>query len=193
MKVFYTSLTIPWNFSQSSRWVKMELKSIWDWLEDSVLLFKKKKISLTKRKKKFFRHSNVLCSIKEYIPSTECLFKRKLYICWANTSVQDIWQMLFEFYWLRSWCLSPFTSQWAQRWPLCSLGAPYVIGPNTIKCTFSIWGSKRWQPLRCPYAQRGPTHMTSSTWTMTLIYKQVASATTTFTRGQLRSMYSKQL
>lgn len=99
--------------------------------------------------------------------------------------------MLFEFYWLRSRCLSPFTSQWAQRWPLCCLGASCVIGPNTIKCTFSIWGSKQWQPLRCPHAHRGPTLVTSSTWTMTLIYKQVTSATTAFTQGQLRSLHTQ--
>lgn len=49
--------------------------------------------------------------------------------------------MLFEFYWLRPCRLSPFTSRWVQRWPLWCLGAPYVIGPNTIKCTFSTRGS----------------------------------------------------
>lgn len=113
--------------------------------------------------------------------------------CWANTPVEDIWRMLFEFYWLRSCCLSPFTSQWAQTWPLCCLGTPYVIGPNTIKCTFSILGSKLWQPLRCPRAQRGTTPVTYGTWTMTLIYKQVTSATTAFTQGQLRSLYTKKL
>lgn len=120
-----------------------------------------------------------------------CLFKRMPSDCWANTPVEDIWQMLFEFYWLRSCCLSPFTSQWAQRWPLCCLGAPYVIGPNTIKCTFSIWGSGQWQSLRCPGARRGPAPVTSSTWTMTLIYKQVTSATTAFTQGQLRSRHTQ--
>lgn len=134
-------------------------------------------------------------ALKNIFLSTKylCLFKRMLSDCWANTPVEDIWQMLFEFYWLRSCCLSPFTSQWAQRWPLCCLGAPYVIGPNTIKCTFSIWGSKPWQPLRCPHAQRGRTPVTFSTWTMTLIYKQVTTATTAFTQGQLRSLYTKQL
>lgn len=97
--------------------------------------------------------------------------------------------MLFEFYWLGSCCLSPFTSQWARRWPLCCLGALYIIGPNTIKCTFSIRGSKWWQPLRCPHAHTGPTPVTSNTWTMTLIYKQVTSATTAFMQGQLGSLY----
>lgn len=118
-----------------------------------------------------------------------CLFKRKPSDCWANTPVEHNWQMLFEFYWLRSCCLSPFTSQWARRWPLCCLVALCIIGPNTIKCTFSIWGLEQWQPLRCPHAQRGPTPVTSSTWTVTLIYKQVTSATTAFTWGQLRSLY----
>ncbi len=123
------------------------------------------------------------------LPSTECLFKRMQSECWANTPVQDIWQMLFEFYWLRSCRLSPFTSQWVQRWPLCCLAAPCVIGPNTIKCTFSIWGSKQQRPLRCPRARRGPAPVTSGTWTVTLIYKQVTSATTAFTQGQLRCLY----
>ncbi len=196
LKVFHTSLTIPSSFSQTSRWVETRLKSIEDWLEDILFLTAFYYCLII-----FFSINSLLAiaqhqtALKNIFPSTKylCLFKRTPSDCWANTPVEDIWRMLFEFYWLRSCCLSPFTSQWAQRWPLCCLGAPYIIGPNTIKCTFSIWGSKQWQPLRCPRAWGGPTPVTSSTWTMTLIYKQVTSATTAFTQGQLRSPYTKQL
>lgn len=45
----------------------------------------------------------------------------------------------------------------------------------------ALGGSHWWQPLRCPHARRGPTPVTSSTWTVTLIYTQVTPATTAFT------------
>lgn len=38
LKVFYTSLTIPLSFSQTSRWAETRVKSIEDWLEDILFL-----------------------------------------------------------------------------------------------------------------------------------------------------------
>lgn len=39
LKVFYTSLTILLSFSQTSRWVKIRLKSMQNWLKDVVFFF----------------------------------------------------------------------------------------------------------------------------------------------------------